>query len=111
MNARSLTLPAAIGGAADTAIFLARRPGLFREAPGRAAGTVGFLAAWVALAAVAARDAQSGRKSIPAVALSQVLLAGNAAMLAVHLRSRVFTPRVFLGAGLSAAAAAGALSA
>lgn len=109
MNPRLLTLPAAIGGAADTAIFLARRPGLFREAPGRAGGTVGFLAAWVALAAVAARDAQTGGKSAAAVALSQVLLAGNLAMLAVHLRNRVSNPRVFLGVGLSAAATAGAL--
>lgn len=108
MNARYLTLPAAIGGAADTAIFLARRPHLFREAPGRAAGTAGFLAAWLALAASAARDARSGHKSIPTVALSQVLLAGNGAMLAVHLRNKISSPRVFLGAGLSAAATAGA---
>lgn len=109
MNPRLLTLPAALGGAADTAIFLARRPRLFREAPGRAGGTVAFLGAWVTLAAVAARDAQRGRKSLPAVALSQLLLAGNAAMLAVHLRSGVANPRVFLGIGLSAAATAGAL--
>ena len=54
MNARFLTLPAALGGAADTALFLARRPGLFRESPVRAAGTAGFLGAWVALAASAA---------------------------------------------------------
>lgn len=110
MNPRSLTLPAAIGGAADTAIFLARRPGLFREAPGRAGGSVAFLAAWGALAALAARDAQTGRKSVPTIALSQLLLAGNVAMLAVHLRSRVFNPRVFLGVALSGAAAAGALA-
>jgi hypothetical protein len=109
MNARYLTLPAAIGGAVDTALFLVRRPKLFGEAPGRAAGSVGVLAAWLALAAAAARDARSGRKSIPTIALSQVLLAGNGAMLAVHLRSKVFNPRVFLGAGLSAAASAGAL--
>lgn len=109
MNPRLLTLPAAICGAADTAVFLARRPGLFREAPGRAGGTVAFLAAWLALAAVAARDAQSGRKSVSAIVLAQVLLAGNAAMLAVHLRSRVVNPRVFLGVGLSATASAGTL--
>lgn len=108
MNARYLTLPAAIGGAVDTAAFLARRPKLFREAPGRAAGTVGFLGAWIALAASAAADARTGRKSIPTVALSQLLLAGNGAMLAVHLRSKVFNPRVFLSASLSAAATAGA---
>ena len=45
---------------------------------------------------------------MPTVALSQILLAGNVAMLAVHLRSRVYNPRVFLGVGLSAAATAGA---
>ena len=108
MNARYVTLPAAIGGAADTAVFLATRPGLFLTSPARAGGTVGFLAGWVALAASAARDAQTGRKSVATVALSQLLLAGNAAMLAVHLRSRIFNPRVFLGVGLSAAAVAGA---
>ncbi|HEX6539079.1 MAG TPA: hypothetical protein VF155_07865 [Candidatus Dormibacteraeota bacterium] len=42
------------------------------------------------------------------MALSQVLLAGNGAMLAVHLRNKISSPRVFLGAGLSAAATAGA---
>lgn len=108
MNARYLTLTAAIGGAADTAVFLVRRPALFREGPARAAGTIGFLAAWLALAASAARDARSGRKSIPTIALSQVLLASNGAMLAVHLRHKISNPRVFLGAGLSAAATAGA---
>lgn len=108
MNARYLTLPAAIGGAADTAVFLATRPGLFLKSPARAGGSVGFLAAWVALAVSAARDAHSGRKSVATVAISQVLLAGNAAMLAVHLKNNVASPRVFLGAGLSVAAAAGA---
>lgn len=108
MNGRWLTLAAAVGGATDTALFLAQRPGLFRTAPARAGGSVGFLAAWIALATVAGRDAQGGSKSIPTVALSQLLLAGNAAMLAVHLKNRVANPRVFLGAGLSAAAVAGA---
>ena len=108
MNARYVTLPAALGGVADTAIFLAKRPKLFIEAPARAGGSVGFLAGWVALAASAARDAATGRKSIPTLALSQLLLAGNTAMLAVHLKNRISNPRVFLGAGLSAAAVAGA---
>ena len=108
MNARYVTLPAAIGGVADTALFLARRPRLFVEAPARAGGSVGFLAAWAALAASAARDAATGRKGMSTVALAQLLLAGNAAMLAVHLKNRIATPRVFLGAALSAAAVAGA---
>ena len=108
MNARYVTLPAALGGVADTAIFLAKRPKLFIEAPARAGGSAGFLAGWLALAAFAARDAATGRKSIPTLALSQLLLAGNAAMLAVHLKNRISNPRVFLGAGLSAAAVAGA---
>lgn len=108
MNARYVTLPAAIGGAADTAVFLARRPKLFLEAPDRAGGSAGFLAGWLALTAFAARDAVTGRKSIPTVAVSQLLLAGNAAMLAVHLKNHISNPRVFLGAALSAAAAAGA---
>ena len=56
MNGGALTVPAAVAGAIDTAQFLARRPALFREAPGRAAGSVAFLGAWVALAACGARD-------------------------------------------------------
>ena len=108
MNARYVTLPAAIGGVADTAVFLATRPKLFVEAPARAGGSAGFLAAWVALAASAARDAKRGRKGLATVALSQLLLAGNAAMLAVHLKNGVANPRVFLGVGLSATATAGA---
>ena len=100
--AATLTLPAALAGAADTALFLARRPALFREAPGRAAGSLVFLAGWLGLAA-AARTREPGRA---APALAGALLAGNAAMLAVHLRHRIASPRVFLGTALSAVALA-----
>ncbi|MBV8527683.1 MAG: hypothetical protein JOZ75_05165 [Candidatus Dormibacteraeota bacterium] len=108
MNGRWVTVAAALGGAADTTVFLATRPKLFATAPQRAGGSVAFLAGWVALATAAARDARTGRRSATTVALSQLLLAGNAAMLAVHLKNHISNPRVFLGAGLSAAAAAGA---
>ena len=97
------TLPAALAGAADTAYFLVRRPRLFREAPGRAAGSVVFLTGWLGLAAAAARG-DRGRGVT--TTLAGALLAGNAAMLAVHLRHRIANPRVFAGTALSAVALA-----
>ncbi|MFN2583064.1 MAG: hypothetical protein ABR498_10030 [Candidatus Dormibacteria bacterium] len=100
---RSLALAASLGGAADTALFLARRPQLFRQAPGRALGSVGFLAGWAALATGAARTSTGGGTLR---ALAGVVLAGNAAMLGVHLRHRVAGPRVFVGTALAAVALA-----
>jgi len=97
MKPVSLAFPAAVAGTADTALFLLRRPKLFRTAPGRAFGSLGFLAVWSTLAA---RTQYEGRDS-PApytVALAATAFGGSAAMLAVHLRHGVAGPRVFLGA-------------
>ncbi len=43
------------------------------------------------------------------VALAGAVVGANAAMLAVHLRHRINSPRVFAGAALSAAALADVL--
>lgn len=101
------TAAAALLGAADTGAFLARRPALFREAPSRAWGSAAFLGAWLVLAASAVRDAD--RAGAATLGLAGVLGAGNAAMLAAHVRARVLSPRVFAGAALSGIALAGAL--
>lgn len=97
-----VTTPAALAGAADTALFLARRPKLFREARGRAMGSVAFGALWLALAASSA--VQHIRPRSATLALAGAVAAANGAMLAVHLRHRIASPRVFAGAALSAAA-------
>ena len=104
MSARlNATTVAAALGAADTAAFLARRPQMFREARGRALGGAVGLVLWTGLAATSALD---GKKAgIATLALSQAVLAGSLAILAVHLRRGVAGPRVFLGAALSIAAA------
>lgn len=102
-----LTARVAIAGAADTAVFLAQRPQLFREAPGRAAGSVASGALWVALAA--SSTAQRSRPGTTTIALAAAVATANAAMLAVHLRHRIASPRVFAGAALSAVALADVL--
>lgn len=103
----NLAAPAALAGTADTAIFLAQRPELFAQAPGRAAGSVAFAALWTALTVSAATDGM--RSSTRTTVLAAVVMAGNAAMLAVHLRANIATPRVFAGAALSAIALADVL--
>jgi hypothetical protein len=108
MNRPSLAFPAAVAGAADTALFLLRRPALFRSAPGRAFGSVAFLAVWMTLATRTAYEGND-KPSSPTLALSGAALLGNLAMLAVHLRHRVAGPRVFLGAALSGVALADCL--
>ncbi len=96
----------AVAGAVDTAVFLAQRPQLFKDARGRAIGTVAFGALWVALAG---KTAMEGRPDNGTVALAGVLAAANGALLAVHLRRRIMSPRVFAGAALSATALADVL--
>ena len=105
---RPLTVSAAALGAADTGWFLARRPQLFREAPSRAWGSAAFFGAWLALGAAAAGQGTASRRS--ALGLAGLLGAGNAAMLAAHIKAGVLTPRVFAGAGLSAVALGGVLA-
>ena len=91
---------AAAAGAADTALFLVRRPGLFRRNPRRALQSVGLLAAWTVLAVGSSRS--DGERSSGVTALAAGVFAANAALLAAHLAHRVATPRVFLGPVLSA---------
>jgi hypothetical protein len=110
MIRRTAIYNAAITGGLDTAQFLLRRPQLFKDNPGRAAGSVAFLAAWIALAASAARDKNSDGSSMLTTGLSAALLAGNAGMLAVHLRHGISSPRVFVGTACSAIALAGAIT-
>ena len=103
----ALTTTAALAGASDTVVFIAQRPALFREAPGRAFGSAAFAGAWLALAAASAIERP--RPGPATVALAGTVAAGNAAMLAIHLRHRVWSPRVFAGAALSAVALADVL--
>ncbi len=102
-----VTTPLALAGAADTATFLAQKPQLFREARGRALGSVAFGGLWTALAVSSAL--QRRRPGTATVALAGAVAAANAAMLAVHLRHRIASPRVFAGAALSAGALADVL--
>ncbi|MEO8898916.1 MAG: hypothetical protein ABI352_09070 [Candidatus Dormibacter sp.] len=108
MNRTNLAFPAAVAGTADTALFLLRRPALFRSAPGRAFGSVAFLLLWMTLAARTAYEGDETPPS-PTLAVAGTVFAGNVAMLAVHLRHRVAGPRVFVGAVLSGVALADCL--
>jgi hypothetical protein len=103
----NLTVAAAAGGTVDTALFLATRRALFRTAPGRAAGSAAFAVLWATLAVRAATEPARNRPET--IALAAAILAGNLAMLGVHLRHRIAGPRVFLGAGLAAVAMADTL--
>jgi hypothetical protein len=101
-----LATRAAVAGAVDTAVFLAQRPQLFREARGRALGSAAFGCLWLTLAA---RTALEDTPRNVTVGLAAAVAAGNAAMLAVHLRHRIMSPRVFAGAALSGVALADVL--
>ena len=102
----TLATRAATAGTLDIAVFLAQKPQLFREARGRAVGSAAFAALWATLAV---RSAMEETPSNATVAIASAVAAGNAAMLAVHLRPRIMSPRVFGGAALSAVALADVL--
>lgn len=102
-----LTTRVALAGATDTAVFLAQRPQLFRDARGRALGSVAFGGLWLALAATSA--VQQPRPGTATVTLAGTVAAANAVMLTVHLRHGIANPRVFAGAALSAVALADVL--
>jgi hypothetical protein len=108
MSRTNLAFPAAVAGTADTALFLLRRPTVFRSAPGRAFGSVAFLALWMTLATRTAYEGDD-KPTASTLALCGTAFAGNLAMLAVHLRHRVAGPRVFFGAVLSGVALADCL--
>ncbi len=102
-----LTTRAALAGAGDTALFLAQRGEMFRNARGRAFGSAAFGGLWLALAASSA--AERGKPSNVTLGLAAAVVAANAAMLGVHLRHRIVGLRVFGGAALSAVALADVL--
>ena len=92
----NLAFPAAAASSIDTALFLGTRRSLFRTSPGRAFGSLAFLAVSTTLAARSMYE--GGGKPAPyTVGLAAAALAGNVAMLGIHLRHRVAGPRVFLG--------------
>lgn len=99
----SLATRAAVAGTLDVAVFLAQKPQLFREARGRALGSAAFGLLWLTLAT---RSALEKSPDNATVAIAGAVAAGNAAMLAVHLRHRIMSPRVFAGAALSVVALA-----
>ena len=102
MGALSLTFVASAVGSADTAEFLIRRPSLFREKPGRAAGSVAALLLWTTLGTRAAMEGP--RASAWTRTLAASLLGANLAVLGVHLRHRIAGPRVFVGAAAATVA-------
>lgn len=84
----------------DIGQFLATNGGMFRAAPGRAAGSVLGLLLWLALAGLvgaAASDARSSRFSRTILALSGLLAVGSLALVAVHAAARVGGWRPALG--------------
>ncbi len=106
-SASVVTATAAIGGFADTAVFLGRRRHLFTEAPGRAAGTVLGLTLWAGLAASAVAERPPGWRTL---ALASTVAAANTALLAAHLRAGVIRPRAFVGTALATVALASAVA-
>ena len=104
----NLSHAAAVAGAADTSLFLARRRQLFRDAPGRAGGSVAMLTLWLALAASARRDRGPARPLT--LGLAGANAAGQLAMLGVHLRHGIASPRVWLGAALGGVAIGAAVA-
>jgi len=89
---------AALLGAADTAAFLAGRPEIIRESPGRAVGSLATLAAWLGLATRATGRKRSTRGD---VALAATLTAANTAMLGIHVKHHIVSQRVIAGPVLS----------
>ncbi|MFN2569943.1 MAG: hypothetical protein ABR564_10160 [Candidatus Dormibacteria bacterium] len=88
----------ALLGASDTAAFLVTRRRNLRGSPGRAAGTLATLAAWLGLAA----RSSGKRRSRPRDVLLAATLAGaNGAMLAIHVKHRILSKRLAAGPMLS----------
>ncbi len=104
---RYLTLAAALGGAADAGEFLVARRHLFHESPRRAAGTVAGVALWSGLALSVVLDRRVGRRT---VALASGVWLANTALLTIHIRSRLVSPRIFVGPALATAALGTALA-
>lgn len=96
---RPVIIAAALAGAADTGAFLAQRPALFRDKPGRAASSMLGLALWLGLAASSARDSDTAGPRT--VGLASAVALGSSTLLWMHLRHHISGPRVFMSAGLA----------
>ena len=87
-------------GTADVAEFLATRSAMFTDAPGRAAGSVIGLVAWVVLLGVAtlryARGEQQGARAAT-IGLAGLVAAGNVGLAAIHLKAGVGGVRPIVG--------------
>ena len=105
---RYLILAFAAGGAVDSGQFLAVRQHLLGENPRRAGGILAGIALWSALAASAGADREVGRRTL---VLASVVFLANTALLGIHLRSRLASPRIFLGPALATAALGSAAAA
>jgi hypothetical protein len=98
------TLLALIGvslaGTADVAEFLVTRSAMFTDAPGRAAGSVIGLVAWVALLGVAmlryVRGEGRGSRAAT-LGLAGLVAAGNLGLTAIHLKAGVGGVRPIVG--------------
>ncbi|TMB60472.1 MAG: hypothetical protein E6J51_12950 [Chloroflexi bacterium] len=89
-----------LAGAADVAEFLGTRSAMFTDAPGRAAGSVIGLVAWVALLGVATtRYARGERRGARAatLGLAGLVAAGNVGLIAIHLKAGVGGLRPIVG--------------
>jgi hypothetical protein len=90
----------ALAGTADVAQFLATRSSMFTDAPGRAAGSVVGLVAWVALLGVATlRYTQGERRGARAatLGLAGLVAAGSVGLTAIHLKAGVGGVRPIVG--------------
>jgi hypothetical protein len=98
-----------LAGTADVAEFLGTRGAMFTDAPGRAAGSVVGLAAWAALAGMAAARYAGGERRwsrAATIGLAGLVAAGNVGLTAIHLKAGVGGVRPIVGAVLGALALA-----
>ena len=89
-----------LAGSADVAEFLATRSVMFTDAPGRAAGSVIGLIAWVALLGMATvRYARGERRGARAatLGLAGLVAAGNVGLTAIHVKAGVGGLRPIVG--------------
>ena len=96
-----------LAGTADVGEFLATRPAMFIDAPGRAAGSVLGLLFWLALFGIAgARYFGRDRpwSSGATVGLAALVAAGSVGLTLIHLKAGIGGWRPMLGGGLGIAA-------
>lgn len=89
-----------LAGTADVSEFLASRPTMFTDAPGRAGGSAVGLALWVALLGIATtRYARAERPwaSSATLGLAGLVAAGSVGLTAIHLKAGVGGLRPLVG--------------